>query len=446
MRYPGEESSSLEFKAVLPKGAKLLQTVIAFSNGHGGKIVIGVKDNGEMEGVAESDAHAAMEWLGKCFYEACLPPVLPLVYQQRINDRVLLIIDVAAGTNKPYYQKSLGLENGTFVRLGRSTVRANADMIEELKWQARGISYDHLPLYHASGNDLDLHQVESFLAERRNGATARINNELLLAYHLLTNEHTRSYPTVAGMLLFGKDPQHFLSEAYILCSHFMGTEGREAVASRAIKGPLFEQFDLAYDFISGRLNKAFHIEGKKREERLEIPPLAIREVLMNAILHRNYHINAPIKVAIYNDRVEIYSPGSFPGPVDPSNLESGITYVRNTAIAKVLWESKYIEKMGSGLIELFRSYREYGLRPPVVKEGTNFVKCILPREASPGEKSDDEQLVLDLFRQGIEIARSDVVERLKIPKTTVGRLLNSLVEQGRLIRVGEGRSSRYRRP
>ncbi len=443
MKYAGQESSKIEFKEKLPKGNQIIKTAVAFSNAKGGKIVIGVADDGEILGISESEAHEAMEWIDKGIYDACNPPIIPLVYQQRIDNRVLLIIEVVSGTNKPYYQKSLGLEKGTFVRLGRSTVQANADIIEELKWQARGISYDQLPLYHADRDKLDFSQIEHFLSRRRNGAEARISDEVLLAYHIMIQEHVRLYPTVGGMLLFGIDPQRYLSEAYILCSHFSGTEGREAIASRAINGTLFEQFDASYDFLVGQLNKSFQIVGKKREEKLEIPPQAIREVLMNAILHRNYHINAPIKVAIYSDRVEIFSPGSFPGPVDTTNLESGITYVRNTAIAKILWEAKYIEKMGSGFIELFKSYRQYGLRPPIVREGTNFVKCILPRGDAIAQKGTDETLILNLFHLAEEISRADIVERLNIPKTTAGRLLAQLVNTEKLIRIGKGRNTRY---
>ena len=175
MKYAGQESSKIEFKEKMPKGNQIIKTAVAFSNAKGGKIVIGVADDGEILGISESEAHEAMEWIDKGIYDACNPPIIPLVYQQRIDNRVLLIIEVVSGTNKPYYQKSLGLEKGTFVRLGRSTVQANADIIEELKWQARGISYDQLPLYHADRDKLDFSQIEHFLSRRRNGAEARIS-------------------------------------------------------------------------------------------------------------------------------------------------------------------------------------------------------------------------------------------------------------------------------
>ncbi len=444
MKYSGSESSRLEFKEKIPASSKIIKTVIGFCNAKGGKLVIGVKDDGTIVGISEEEAHEALERLDHLIYETSTPPILPLIYQQRIDSKVLLIIEVSSGTNKPYYQKSLGLSEGTFVRLGRSTVKANADIIEELKWQSRGIAYDQLPIYHATIDDLDTAKIEYFLNHRRNGVHSPITEEALLSYEIIKKEHTTNYSTIAGMLLFGKSPQKFLSEAYILCCHFSEFKDREAIASRTCKGTLFEQFDGAFDFIMERLNKSFRIEMKKREEDWEIPPIAIREVLMNAILHRNYHINAPIKISVYSDRIEFFSPGCMPGPLDTSELESGITYVRNTAIAKILWEAKYIEKMGSGFITLFKSYRKQGLLPPQVLEGTNFVKCTLPRIRSESMQNNLEELVLSLFKVAGEISRSDLIQQLNIPRTSAGRVLKKLIESGKLERYGKGSTTKYR--
>jgi len=126
-----------------------------------------------------------------------------------------------------------------------------------------------------------------------------------------------------------KNLQKFLPEAYIQCSHFSGIKGRDAITSRQFNGSLPEQFDAVYNFILSQLNKSFKIEGKFRQVVYEVPPVAIREALMNAILHRNYHLNSSIKIVIYNDRIEFFSPGNFPGPINLNDLQSGISYQRN---------------------------------------------------------------------------------------------------------------------
>ncbi|MCA9508874.1 MAG: hypothetical protein KC505_10680 [Myxococcales bacterium] len=123
------------------------------------------------------------------------------------------------------------------------------------------------------------------------------------SYHLLVFEHAHHYPTVAGILLFGKNTHYFFEQAIILCSHFSGTEGREAIASKECSGTIIDQYHEAYDFILSRLNYSFTIKGKVRSEVLEVPEVAVREILVNALVHRNYNIKAPIKVAIYQDRL-----------------------------------------------------------------------------------------------------------------------------------------------
>ena len=166
---------------------------------------------------------------------------------------------------------------------------------------------------------------------------------------------------------------------------------------------------------------------------------------MNAVLHRNYHIRSPIKIAIYRNRVEFFSPGNFFGPIDLSYLESGITYMRNAAIAKVLWESQHIEKMGSGFIEIFESYRQENLVSPEVLEGTNFIKCILPRVKSDSYDDDDDATkMLNYMKTKEVISRAEIIEKLNIPRATVGRLLSQLLEEKKIIRIGQGRATKYK--
>lgn len=122
----------------------------------------------------------------------------------------------------------------------------------------------------------------------------------------------------------------------------------------------------------------------------------------NALVHRNYQIPAPCKIAIYADRVEVFSPGNFPGPIQTNNLELGITYIRNPVLCHIFREAGYIEKLGSGFITLFSEYRRAQLPTPSVIEGNGFVKCILPRpinnEELPAEvREDSTQLLMNLL-------------------------------------------------
>lgn len=448
MKYPESESSTIEWKGSFPENEQIIKTIVGFCNRFGGKLIIGVANNGEIVGVDESVAEEQMEYLDKMIYESSSPPIIPLVHTQRMGDKVILLIEVSSGMNKPYYIKSLGLEKGVFVRLGRSTMKANADMIEELKWSSRGLHYDLSSLYHSSINDLEMDVIENFFSLHR-GKKKSFIDTILTSFNIINEEHKSKYPTVAGVLLFGIKPEKLLSEAFIICSRFSGISGRNAIASQDCVGTLFEQFEMAFAFILQHLHHSFIIRGKQREEKLEIPEIAIREALLNAIVHRNYHIQAPIKIAIYDNRIEIFSPGDFPGPINASNLLSGLTYIRNPGISKIFRQAKYIEKLGSGFHNLFHSYENWGLKPPEVVEGENYIKCILPREKQKvlqgTDEINDEEMILNLFDQTEELTIVDVISALGIARATAGRRLNSLVKAIKLKKIGSGKSTRYRK-
>jgi ATP-dependent DNA helicase RecG len=445
MKYPDIESSTLEFKRDLPKNDQIIKTIIGFSNQSGGRLIVGVGDDGTIVGIPDKEAASAIEYLNRSIYTSSTPPILPDVYTQTIEGKTLLIIEVSSGSNKPYFRKQDGLEKGTYIRLGRSTVRATIDLIEELKWQAHGKFFDCMPVYRTNEEDLDHKKIKEFLEKRKDRESKKITKETLLSYYLITQEHTHIYGTTAGILLFGKRPQHFFSEAMIICSHFKGVEGREAIASIDCTGTLFEQFESAYEFILSRLSKSFVIKGPRREEKLEIPEEAIRETLLNLIVHRNYHYSSPSKIAIYRDRIEFFSPGIFPNPSIANNLQSGFSHIRNIAICKVFREADYIEKIGSGLITIFKSYKNWGLKTPSVIEGEGFVKCILPRTQAKVEIVDELSSIIDLFETMTEINISDVMSLLHLTRPTAGRKLDALVKRGLIEKKGKGRGSSYTR-
>jgi ATP-dependent DNA helicase RecG len=449
MKFPELESTTVEWKQELPKHDQIVRTLVGFCNRSGGKLIIGVANNGTIVGVDENRVQHWMEYLDKLIYESSSPPILPLIYSQRIGEKTVLILEVSSGMNKPYYVKKEGLEKGTYVRLGRSTLHADADMIEELKWASHGRSFDTMPVYHAKESDLDFERIRQFLKDKT-ALTQPVTKEILLSYHLITEEHTKKYPTVAGLLLFGFNPQAYLSESFIICSHFAGISGREAIATVDCTGTLFDQLTAVEQFLFARLSRSFSIEDLKRKEELEIPPIAFREILLNAIVHRNYHIKAPIKIALYDNRIEVFSPGDFPGPLTTENLLRGLTYIRNGAICKVFREAGYIEKLGSGFTTVFNAYAERGLKTPQIIEGENYVKCILPRELGDlpkmTEKEQAKAKILSMLAVSPQITMSDIMTHLGLPRSTVGRRLAEMTQEGSLQKIGQGKNSYYVNP
>lgn len=446
-RHPESESVLLEFKREVPKNEQIIKTIIGFCNQKGGRLILGVDDDRTIVGIPEDQINQLLESLDHSIYEVCYPPIIPLISTQKFGDKTVLIIAVSSGMTKPYFKKSEGIERGTYIRIGRSTVQATADIIEELKWQSNRIDFEKLPVYNASLESLDNQSIQNFLDNRKNHATSKATQDVLHSYFLIIEEHSRLFPTNVGLLTFGKQPQSFLSEAMIIVSHFRGVEGREAIASIDCEGTLLNQFQQAHHFVLNRLSKSFSIKGVIRDEKLEIPEIAFREALLNLLIHRNYHIKAPSKISIYDDRIELFSPGDFSGPIEQDQLLKGLTYLRNPSICKIFREMGLVEKMGTGFISIFKSYESWGLKKPQIIEGANFVKCILPRGSSQEQTGtiQTEESILELFYSHNEITTQDVINKFSISRATAQRWLNVLIEKGLLERIGRTRNLRYHR-
>jgi ATP-dependent DNA helicase RecG len=206
MRYPESKSSTLEFKKELPKNDQVIKTIVGFCNQNGGKLVIGVTDSGEIEGLSPNDLEHMLNSIEKAIFEATYPSIIPRICAKRFGEKNILEIEVSSGMNKPYYRKSEGMEKGTYIRLGSSTLRASAEIIQELEWQSRGISFESIPQYKADEKEISLKKVEFFLKMRKNRATLALDHNTLKAYRLTAEEHSKSYPTSAGLLLLEKTP------------------------------------------------------------------------------------------------------------------------------------------------------------------------------------------------------------------------------------------------
>ena len=135
---------------------------------------------------------------------ACHPTIIPVISQQRFGDKTIIVISVSSGMNKPYYRKSEGPDQGTYVRIGRSTVKATPEIIEELKWQSHNIDFEKLPVYRADVKSLDETLVQKFLNSRKNHAEATVSEEILRSYSLIVEEHHKVYPTHAGLFCLAR--------------------------------------------------------------------------------------------------------------------------------------------------------------------------------------------------------------------------------------------------
>lgn len=377
-----------------------------------------------------------------------MPSVFPAIFTKRYQDKLLVIIDVSEGINKPYHFAAQRISNSTYVRLGAHTMLATPDIIYELQWLKQCKFLDEIPVQGAD-DDVNLVSFKKILSERKQLNNKGDTVEMLYHYDILKKNKGHVYPTVGGILLFGKRPEKFFPEAFIICTHFSGTLGRDAIATKDCVGNLFQQYKDTIAFILSRLNRSFKIEGTgTRDEQLELPPEAIREAVLNAIIHRNYQIAGAIKISIYDDRLEIFSPGNFPGPILADNVDIGVTYIRNSIISRVFRDMGYVEKLGSGFITIFESYAKWHLPKPVIIEGAGFVKCILPRVSAhvPKIHKDDTEELMKIFLIKDEITAQDVMQMLSVSRATASRMLTKFTELGLVERLGKGVATRYRKP
>lgn len=403
-------------------------------------------NTGRIVGINENDAQKLLEYLEKSIYEACSPPIFAALSTRRYEDKLVLVIDISRGGQPPYKITQLGLDDGVFIRVGRSTMKAHVETIQELKWRSRGFTFDSIPEYHADLSELDLKQVLRFLKARKAGYEGlHISEDLLQSYRLAEREHGKLYPTAGALLLFGHTPRRFFPEQHVVCTQFTDEEERDVVATIDCTGDLFAQLDQAWNFLTSRVPTAFKIRHLVREDQPELPLEALREALVNAIMHRDYAVPAPTKIAMDPRKIVIFSPGAFPGPIPDADLESGITYIRNSVISRCFRERGLAEKLGTGFITIFKKYREFHLSPPTICEGPNFVKVILPRQPAATENDDtsDEAKILALLVHHKTITTALVVRETHLSRATVVRRLGQLVAAGKLTKTGDGVRTRY---
>ncbi|MBU2599107.1 putative DNA binding domain-containing protein [bacterium] len=288
------EGRMLEFKEELPSGQQLAKTAIAFANGSGGKIIIGIKDKPrEIVGIRSEELFLLEEVVSNMVHDHCEPLIIPHIRIEQINDKSLLVIAVYPGNDKPYFLKCPGREKGTYVRVGSSNRVADLPTIAELERQRLNISYDSTSLFGASLDDLDNSSIDEYMALReevRGIPKEPLSKRLLLKLRLAKQEGKEIYPTRGGILLFGKSPLDCFPYGAIKCARFKGRDINEFIDQQEISGRLKDQVEEAIKFFKRNVRRGARIKGLYREEKYAYPPDAIREAIINAVVHRDYNM------------------------------------------------------------------------------------------------------------------------------------------------------------
>ena len=360
------ESEKIEFKENA-KTNTYIKTVVAFANGNGGKIVFGVKDNKEIVGV--ENEFEVMDGIINAISDSCYPMIVPDISLHTLENKTVILVEIEGGKKKPYYLKSKGMQKGTYIRSGATTRIIEEDyVLKELVLEGENKYFDQQVCHGESVSDEEIEKFCEWLEKlaRKNSENdteiRKITRNTLLSWKVLEEKNGRIFPTNAYILLSGKE--NWEVSRKIQCGVFKGETRSIFVDKKEFEGSIIMQLEKAYQYVLEKINLGSDIVGIYRVDKYEIPPKSIREVIANAVIHRSYLEPNDIQVALYDNRLEITSPGMLLSGVNVKRMKEGYSKLRNRAIASVFAYVNIIEKWGSGIPRIINEIREYGLQEP----------------------------------------------------------------------------------
>ena len=360
------ESEKIEFKENA-KTNTYIKTVVAFANGNGGKIVFGVKDNKEIVGV--ENEFEVMDGIINAISDSCYPMIVPDISLHTLENKTVILVEIEGGKKKPYYLKSKGMQKGTYIRSGATTRIIEEDyVLKELVLEGENKYFDQQVCHGESVSDEEIEKFCEWLEKlaRKNSENdteiRKITRNTLLSWKVLEEKNGRIFPTNAYILLSGKE--NWEVSRKIQCGVFKGETRSIFVDKKEFEGSIIMQLEKAYQYVLEKINLGSDIIGIYRVDKYEIPPKSIREVIANAVIHRSYLEPNDIQVALYDNRLEITSPGMLLSGVNVKRMKEGYSKLRNRAIASVFAYVNIIEKWGSGIPRIMNEIREYGLQEP----------------------------------------------------------------------------------
>lgn len=343
------EGRRLEFKETLPTVSDLAKTIVAFANDAGGDLFIGIRDTPrEVTGVPEDDLMKMEEQISSLIHAHCLPVIIPDISFHGNDMARFIRVQIFRGSNFPYYLKSKGKSEGTYIRVGSSNRQADADIIAELERQKRNVSFDAELIYDQAVSTWEIDSFVSFFKEK---TSEDLNETTLQKLGLLRAFQGNWLPTHAYVLFSGTEQSKSLFPyAKIECARFKGTTSDTFIDQKTIDENISVQAEIAYDFVLRHINKGAVVNGVYTESRWEYPIVAIRETIRNAVVHRDYSLSGKdIKIAIYDDMVEITSPGKLMPSIDFNEMDARQSDIRNKVIAPVFKRLGIIDQWGNGL-------------------------------------------------------------------------------------------------
>lgn len=444
MRYLEKgESKSIECKREYSKS--ILKTVSAFANYHDGYIIIGVDDSGDLIGVDNPDETKLN--IENAINDNIIPKPYYEMFEDIVNGKTLIIVKVYSGENTPYVYGSKA-----YRRADTSTVTVDKYEYENLILKGRNLSYDSLLAETSKDIELEFKYLNSKIREKLDIGV--LSKDVMKTLGLIKGEKF----TNAAILL---SDNNAISNSTISLIRFDDDSAFNIRDRMYLKNiSVIEQFDKSIDFFNKHINTREIIDGAYRKTIEEVPLVAYREAIANAIVHRDYLIDADIRVEIFDDRIEIISPGGLPPGISEEEFSDGrISIPRNKIIADVFLRLGIIERLATGIRRIKGYYKGYNVRPKFIVL-SNSISVVLPKlnsyhqeteldnfnTVNEGTKklNENELRIYDYLKENSVINRKTSEQLLGLKKTQTVQILNGLVNKGLLIRSGRGRDTVYR--
>ncbi|MDO8501003.1 MAG: helix-turn-helix domain-containing protein [Gemmatimonadaceae bacterium] len=426
------EGKTLEFKRDLSSPDGVLRTIVAFSNTAGGIIMVGVEDGTRhVRGV--SDPIALEERLASLISDSITPRLLPDLEILTYRTTHVVAVQVFPSPSRPHYITKTGVHGGTYVRVGSTNRRADDALINEMKRFARGEAFDEQTMPELDSEAIDFRVASELFAPVRR--LARRDVETL---RLVDSHQGRKVPTIGGIILFGTNRLRHFPDAWIQVGRFKGTDRATIVDHAELRGPLLQGIVSAIEFVEKHSTRGAEIGRVRRIERWSLPPVAVREAVINAVAHADYsQRGAPIRVALFDDRLEVENPGLLPFGLTIADLPLGVSKLRNRVIGRVFHELGLVEQWGSGIQRMIAACRDAGLAPPALEEiGIRFRVTIRTERVGAVELDPIDRAIVALVTAPDGLATREIASGIGLTPRATRTRLAALVARGLVREIG----------
>lgn len=435
------EGKTLEFKRDASSTQGLLRTVVAFANTSGGTMLVGVEDGaGHVRGV--EDPMTLEERITSLISDSISPRILPEIEILAYRNTHVVAVEVFPSQTRPHYLNRAGIDAGTYVRVGSTNRRADEALIREMQRFTRGETFDERPM-----PDLDSEAIDFRAASESFAHLRELGPHDLKTLRLVVSHQGRTVPTVGGLLLFGTDRLTHFPDAWIQVGRFEGTDRARILDHAELRSQLVPAIEGAIEFVGKHSRHGVDIGRVRRMERWSLPPAAVREAVINAVVHADYaQQGAPIRLALFEDRLEVENPGLLPFGLTVADLPLGVSKLRNRVIGRVFHELGLVERWGSGVQRMISACRDAGLEPPTFEEiGLRFrVTFRVERTGEPMLDSTDRS-ILEVLDAPEGRATREVAEEIGLSTRATRTRLAALVDLGLVRGIGTGPQDPRRR-